>query len=54
MAKKDDKKKSLFDEYKEMCEKAQEELKKLPPEEQKKLIEGQRSLQRKWDKQPWY
>lgn len=48
------KKKSLFEEVKEDHLKAQEEFKKLPPEEQKKRLEGQRRLQKKWDNQPWY
>lgn len=56
MAKKQEepKKKSLFAEYEEACQEARAELEKLPPEEQKKRIEGQKRLQKKWDNQPWY
>lgn len=48
------KKKTLADEWEEACKKAREELAKLPPEEQKKRIEGQRSLMRKWKNTPYY
>ncbi|MCF8360334.1 MAG: hypothetical protein K9H26_16390 [Prolixibacteraceae bacterium] len=48
------KKKSLADEFKEASQKAREELAKLPPDEQKKIIEGQRSLMRKWKNVPYY
>ncbi|MGE4568007.1 MAG: hypothetical protein AB7C90_02345 [Bacteroidales bacterium] len=47
-------KKSLFEQYEEICKKAREELEKLPKEEQEKRLCGQRSLQKKWDAQPWY
>lgn len=34
--------------------KAREAFDKLPAEEQKKIKEGQRSLQKKWAKVPYY
>lgn len=48
------KKNTLAQEFAEVEEKAREELKKLPTEEQEKLKKGQRSLLRKWNNQPWY
>lgn len=49
-----DKKKSLFEEWREAKKKAREEFKKLSPEEQKKYMEAQRHLQEKWDKTAYY
>lgn len=48
------KKKTLAEKIAADEKKAREAFDKLPPEEQKKIKEGQRSLQKKWDNQPWY
>ncbi len=42
-------KKSLIQEYREVQKKAREEFKKLPPDEQKKRLEGQRRLLRRME-----
>lgn len=48
------KKKRLADRIEEEQLKLKEEFDKLPEEEKKALIDGQRRLYKKWDNQPWY
>jgi hypothetical protein len=54
MANEKETKKSLSAQWEEAQKKAQAEFDKLSPEEQEKVLEGQRSLQRKWDSAPYY
>lgn len=54
MAQEEKPKKRLADQIEEDQRKMQEEFEKLPPEEQKKIREGQTRLFKKWDNQPWY
>ena len=54
MAQEEKAKKRLADQIEEDQRKMQEEFEKLPPEEQKKIREGQTRLFKKWDNQPWY